>query len=208
MNKNYTGHRHVYRGDGSMEVDWFSYVCAHCGNGTSGAVLAKTRRHSRNVLFAECTGCGCGSIIETYEDRLVAQFPAGRFGPDVEGLPDSVVAAYNEARDCMSVNAYTGAELVCRKILMYAAVDKAGAKEGDKFEKCLDALVNAGYITPPMRPWVDVIRKNGNAATHEMAKPTVERAQSTIEFTANMLRVVYEMEHKAKKHLAPSPPES
>jgi len=88
---------------------------------------------------------------------------------------------------------------MCRKILMHVGVDK-GAKEGDTFASYLDYLQSQGYITPPMMEWVKLIRDHGNKSTHKLERPERKRAESTLDFTAELLRVVYEMQHMAAKY--------
>ena len=82
-----------------------------------------------------------------------------------QGVPEDTNQAYNEARTCFSVNSFTACKLLCRKILMHIAVDK-GAQSGDKFEKYINYLENQGFVSPPMKDWVNLIRVNGNEATH------------------------------------------
>lgn len=170
---------------------WADFTCGNCGRLVNGFVIAK---FNENVwLF--CPSCKRGSIH--FRDAKVI-YPAVLFGPYIQGLPEEVAEAYDEARRSMSANAVVGAELLCRKILMHVAVDK-GAKEGGSFESYIDYLEKAGFITPTMKPWVDLIRQHGNMATHTLEKPDEERAKHTITFTAELLRVVYEMEFLAKK---------
>ncbi|HET7386781.1 MAG TPA: DUF4145 domain-containing protein [Nocardioidaceae bacterium] len=126
-------------------------------------------------------------------------------GEDLEGLPTDVESAYSEARDAMGVHAYTAGELMCRKILMHVAVDK-GAAEGDTFASYLDYLQTQGYITPPMKPWADVIRQHGNHATHKIPAADQSRALGTLAFTTQLLRMIYEMDHKVARYLTPPPP--
>jgi Domain of unknown function (DUF4145) len=99
----------------------------------------------------------------------------------------------------MSVNAYTSSELICRKILMHVAVEK-GAQEGDSFSTYLDYLEQKDYITATMKPWVDLIRQHGNVSTHRLAAADRARAESTTMFTAELLRIVYEMPYIASKY--------
>ena len=51
-----------------------------------------------------------------------------------------------------------------------------------------------------MKGWVDVIRQHGNKATHELDEPDRNRAESTVMFTAELLRLTCEMEHLAKRY--------
>jgi hypothetical protein len=171
---------------------WERYTCPHCSLNVSGGILAKTGDDLNRWL--RCPACLKGAVV--VEDLLS---PAAPFGPPIVGLPGDVDEAYQEARRCMGVNAYTAAELVCRKILMHVAVDK-GAKPGKAFADYVTHLADAGYVTPPMQPWVDLIRQHGNLATHELPPPDQQRAESTVMFTAELLRLVYEMDHMAQQY--------
>jgi hypothetical protein len=119
------------------------------------------------------------------------------------GLPSDVAAGYEEARRTISVGAYTSCELICRKLLMHVAVDK-GAKEGKTFASYIDHLVAEGFVTPPMKDWVRLIKDNGNEATHLLLAPSRERAEGTLMFTAELLRLTYEMSALAA-HYVPRP---
>lgn len=99
----------------------------------------------------------------------------------------------------MSASAFTGAELLCRKILMNIAVEK-GAAVGGTFASYLDYLEDQRYITPGMKSWVDLIRRHGNLATHELEPPERSRAEATLVFTAELLRIIYEMDYYAKNY--------
>ena len=151
----------------------------------------------KNPLLNGCyvQNCGNGSVLA--KDGNV--YPGVPFGPNIDGLPEDVLDAYKEARNCMTVNAFTSCELICRKILMHVAVEK-GAKEGDMFAIYLSYLEEQGFVTPPMKGWVDLIRRHGNKATHSLESPDKKRAESTLMFTAELLRLIYEMEHISKQY--------
>ena len=103
--------------------------CGHCGTFTSAAVVAMTHTtEAPEVLWLRCTHCQGGSVISS--GKL---FPGPMPGDDLAGLPEDVAEAYNEARRCFAVNAFTGCELVCRKLLMHVAVDAAEAESGKSF---------------------------------------------------------------------------
>jgi hypothetical protein len=181
---------------GTGKARWETYGCSHCSNTVSGAVVAAFEHGPAlpTTLWLQCPQCRVGSV---YANGTL--YPLSPFGPTVDGLPPDVADAYQEARNCMGVGAFTAAELVCRKILMHVAVDK-GAKAGEPFAAYLDFLGKAGYVTPPMKGWVDLIRKHGNLATHELPAPDQQEAESTVMFTAELLRLVYEMEHMAQRY--------
>ena len=191
-------HNHISKPDGNSIESWFSYICGHCGTKVSGKVVAHWQNGTqRNIKWLLCPECVNGSV---YNNGIV--IPGHLFGPDIKGLPEEVEKAYDEARQCMKVNACTAAELICRKLLMYIAVQK-GADEGKSFTSYLTFLEKEGYVTPPMKSWVELIRKHGNQATHRLDSPGKERAEGTVMFTAELLRLVYEMEFMAQQYTKP-----
>ena len=194
----FAGHRGVSHHDGSTSDAWLTYTCGHRNTQVTGAGVSTFTYEGGGgvkkwVKWILCPNCVCGSVENT-----VLIYPGLPFRPLVEGLPSDVREAYSEARRCMTVNSYTAAELICRKILMYVAVEK-GAKEGEPFAAYLSHLEDSGYITPPMKGWVDLIRQHGNEATHKLDSPSQERAESTVMFTGELLRLIYEMEFMSKR---------
>lgn len=150
-----------------------------------------------------CSVCGEGTVV-TRQARV--QYPAPLGGVEISGLPEDVDGAYHEARRAFSVGAFTACELVCRKILMHVAVDK-GDKPGRRFVQYVNYLAEAGYVTPPMGPWVKLIKDHGNEATHDLPAVSAERAEGTLMFTAELLRLVYEMDHMTRR-FTPAPPDT
>ena len=197
------GHRNTQKPEGSTTDSWYGYTCGHCGSKVSGAVLASAKNATNSgiaVRWLQCSVCHKGSVA--LRDGTV--YPGVAFGPAIDGLPDDVSAAYEEARRCLSVNADTAAETVCRKILMHIAVDK-GAKQGAPFASYIDFLEKAGYVTPPMRDWVKLIKDHGNEANHKLPPPERQRAEGTVLFTAQLLRTVYEMGFLANQFTVTKP---
>ena len=191
---NAIGPRAIRAHDSNSEDGWLSFTCGHCGNLVTGFVIASYPTNSPSVKWMQCPNCKRGLV--QVQSKI---YPGSAFGPKIEGLPERVSEAYEEARNCMSVDALVACELICRKILMHTAVEK-GAKEGDKFENYISYIEKQGFITPPMKGWVDLIRQHGNKATHELETPDRGRAESTIMFTAELLRLIYEMDHMSKKY--------
>ncbi len=180
------------RHDGANSDDWVSAACGHCGNKAVLAILTSTSPimdGSPRWSWMRCPTCLAGSVMSP---DTGAVWPAASLVPRVEGLPADVERAFAEASDCFAVGAHVACELVCRKILMHVAVEK-GAKEGETFAAYITHLEKAGYVTPPMTPWVELIRSHGNAATHELRPVDKQRAEGTVMFTAELLRLVYEM---------------
>jgi hypothetical protein len=176
-----------------------NYTCGHCNNKVTGFKVAIYHFGFHHVEWLICPSCGDGSVYSS-RDQI---FPGISYGPSIEGLPALINQAYQEARDCMMVSAYTACELICRKILMHVAVEK-GAKEKESFSSYLTFLGEKGYITPPMTEWVDLIRQHGGKATHLIDEPERKRAESTLMFTAELLRLIYEMEYLSKQYIPKS----
>jgi len=181
----------------------FDYECGYCGHDNSGRVvtLYHEDEHKTNpeVRFMLCTSCSKGSVWMNPDTIM----PGSNPGESLEGLPTAVNEAYEEARKCFAINSFTACELICRKILMHIAVDK-NAEEGKSFEYYLDYLEKKGYITPVIKKWADIIRKNGNKSTHKLESPDKQRAENTFMFTMQLLRIIYEMEFKASKYDSPA----
>lgn len=143
------------------------------------SVVSASRGEQPPVSWLRCTGCGCGSV-----DNAGATSPAPLLGDAVEGLPAEIEAACREARATAGLSAHTSCELMRRKILVHVAVDK-GADEGKSFVEYLTGIEQSGYATPPMRPWLDLIRQYGNESTYRLATASRERALNTLAFTAH-----------------------
>ena len=183
---------------GTSLVSRFDYKCGHCDRHVSGRVVNIYSRTPNKVddpiiQFMICPSCIKGSIWSG--GKII---PGTKPGEKLEGLPVEIEAAYQEARSCFSINAFTACELVCRKILMHVGVDK-GAETGQSFISYLDYLEEKGYITPIIKDWADLIREIGNQSTHELIPPDENRTKATLMFTMELLRIIYEMQHVASK---------
>ncbi len=204
MAKPYSGHGSVHKPTGQDATSWFVFTCGHCGRDGSAAVVALYNPQAGQMTrWLQCPTCGEGSVES--DGPVPYMYPGVAPGPTIEGLPKEVADAYGEARRCMSVNAYTACEGLCRKILMHVAVEK-GAKEGDTFAAYITHLEGAGYVTPPMKPWVNLIREHGNEAQHLLPPTDKGRAEATLMFTAELLRLTYEMDFMAKRYSTPKKP--
>ena len=173
------------------------FTCGYCGRDGVGWLTSHygPEGTADRVRFILCTVCGQGTVIDT-ERR---QYPGLRFGENILGLPEDVRAIYEETRDCFSVNAWTAAEQLCRKLLMHIACEKGGTP-GKKFKDYVEYLITTGYITPNMKAWVDRIREYANENVHRLDPVPVERAKDTFAFTAQLLKLVYEMDHRINEY--------
>lgn len=122
-----------------------------------------------------------------------AVYPTAPAGSPVENLPEDVEAAWREVRTTHAVAAYTASEMMCRKILMHIAVDKAGTKEGKGFVEYVDALDKAGFVAPGLKAVVDIVRTRGNGANHELPASAETDSLRTLKITEHLLQTMYEL---------------
>jgi len=121
-------------------------------------------------------------------------------GGQVENISSPDIALlYQQARERASFYAYTGAAMICRKILMNLSVS-FGAEENGAFTYYVDYLDEKGHIPPGGKEWVDSIRQLGGEATHEIHMMDKDQAELAIAFTEGLLRFNYELPSKFKKH--------
>ena len=141
-----------------------------------------------------CPQCGRGSV---QNDDVI--LPPPQTFDDIGGLPDDISGLYDEARTSFGVLAYTGCEMLCRKILMNAAVNK-GAKQNMKFVQYVDYLNSNYCVTQSLKDMAKTIKNNGNEATHEINPPDQERAEYTLKFTRRILDTIYGAEYELGKY--------
>lgn len=195
----------IYKPATNYVLAWHHYYCSYCDSYTTGHIVAfypantngtytsKVEEVKRMWLVCSNSDCNKASI---YEDGSI--YPPGKFGETVKHLTEDVAKAYDEARNCFGIGAYTACELLCRKILMYVACDK-GAEEGKQFAHYIDFLEEKQLITSQMKPWIKKIKDNGNNSTHELKPREQKSAESTLSFTAHLLKIIYEFEATSKQ---------
>jgi Domain of unknown function (DUF4145) len=165
----------------SIGISKFNYTCGYCGS-SSGPSRAYSCVHSytsggrtynpTNAYIYLCPTCNKPTFINLTDDK--EQVPGPRIGNEVDFLPEEIRQLYNEARNCISVNAFTSAVLACRKLLMNISVTK-GADSDKSFVYYVNYLEQ--HLLPPnSRMWVDHIRLKGNEATHEINHMTSDDA--------------------------------
>lgn len=164
------------------------YICGHCGKGIGPDKGYCHQRMAWTIYI--CTFCAKPTIFLN-----VDQFPGVPFGQQVEHVPKDIQILYDEARRCMSVNAFTSKVLLSRKILMHLAVER-GAKVGESFIFYVEYLAEKGYVPPDGKLWVDHIRINGNDANHEIKVFTKEEGELLLTFLEMLLKFIYEFHKK------------
>jgi hypothetical protein len=182
-----------------MELQWENvcklesriYVCSYCNAQVTSDMGWYVFGDARRIWL-------CPRGHPTYFDLQGSQHPSPIFGRSIDNIPsEQVNSLYEEARRCVSVQAYTSAVLACRKLLMNIAVDK-GAPSGKSFMDYVEYLAAKNYVPPDGKEWVDHIRKKGNEATHEILLMSKDDAEALIEFTEMLLKFVYEFPARVK----------
>ncbi|OLO28127.1 hypothetical protein BTR23_18660 [Alkalihalophilus pseudofirmus] len=186
------------------KISGYKYSCGHCGSvaGPSEAYFCKSKTTRSTSTYANifiCPSCNQPTYIRISSST---QVPGIKAGKSLDYLPEAVGQLYEEARSCISVNAFTASVIACRKLLMNTAVSK-GAEEGKSFAHYVNFLKENHYIPPQSEEWVDHIRKKGNEANHEIKAMNREDTEELLNFIQLLLTNVYVMPGLMKKHVTP-----
>ncbi len=171
------------------------YHCGFCGEKVSSSKGYYSKGSVRMIYI--CPNCTCPTYIDKIGEML-KQYPGVAYGNKVEYVPENINALYEEARNCMSIQAYTTSVMASRKLLMNIAVEK-GADEGLSFMNYVEYLDSKHYIPPDGKEWVDHIRQKGNEANHEIIIMEKEDAEELINFIEMLLKIIYEFPGKMKQ---------
>jgi hypothetical protein len=174
-----------------------SYCCGFCGDKVSsqlGLPLIFEQDFGgkiKNQIGGLYLCPNCSKFSEFINDENESQFPQPKYGNDVKNLPESIDHIYDEARKCLSLGCFTASVMICRKALMYLAVNQ-GDKPGRSFVEYINFLEAKGFLPPLGKEWVDKIRKKGNEANHEIVEANLEDAKNIVELLEMLLKFIYE----------------
>jgi hypothetical protein len=174
-----------------------NYTCPYCGKdiATNQHFNAKNLSGAYVARISICHYC----MNPTYFSEDGKQIPGNPVGRVVEGIEDkNIVDLYSEARNTLSVSAYTASILCSRKLLMNIAVSK-GADTNKTFQYYVDYLCDKNYVPPESHDWIDHIRNKGNEATHEINIMTKEDAEELIKFIEMILIFIWEFPFKVRR---------
>lgn len=176
------------------------YTCAYCDSLVAPSMGYLCERALGKPLgrIVICPNCNNPTYLKSDDVGGVIQYPHPSYKEKIDYLPIDIESIYNEIKICINNQAYTAVVLLSRKILMNVAVD-SGAKEGKRFIEYVDYLEDIGTIPKDGRGWVDVIRKAGNTATHEIPSIDSKTAHDVLTFLEFLLRIKYEMPGKMAK---------
>ena len=187
-----SGTRHIQQYGTADDNAYTEQDCANCDSRQSLVVAIDTHNGTR---WLRCVACRTGMV--RYGN--LATHPAARPLRVPAGVPEDVVRAWNEARDCLSVGANTAAVMICRKVLFHLAVEHGLPPKNDRdraptFIECVDHLQDEGIFTARMRSWVDRIKDIGNEANHDLTAISAEAATDVATFTQQLLVLAFELD--------------
>ena len=152
-----------------------NWTCGHCGltvGGNRGSYLNQgehmsghpNRQHQPgHPLPAERVVAGIPRIFicpncdkPTYFDKAGKQTPGVSYGSAIAHLPKDVETLYTEARNCMSVSAFTASVLATRKLLMNVAVSQG----------CRDQQVVSDVRQLPSQLWLRPAQRENVGGSH------------------------------------------
>lgn len=178
------------------EIATQSYDCGYCGRRVASAVgciklapgtIQPPSPPKQPLGFV----CICPACCQPTFIEGELQVPGIAYGRPVGHLPEGLNELYDQARNCMAVNAFIPAVMAARTILMHLAVDQ-GAAVGLRFVEYVDYLVDNGFAPPKSKPWINHIRLKGNDAAHTIALMTRDDAEQVLRFVEMALLFVYE----------------
>lgn len=179
-----------------------NYICGHCGSDITSNqgyfttdVSNSSRPNSEGYIYI-CHKCNKPTYFSMFEQLQVPGCLYGKEFTDTVFPDDNTKLLYNEIRNCMSAHAYTSAVLSARKLLMHIGVN-CGAEKGKTFEYYVNYLDENGYVSINCKKWIDIIRKKGNEANHEIQIFSEHDAKQIIKFIEIMISVIYEMPKEA-----------
>lgn len=165
------------------------FTCGYCGDLVGSDRGYHDGSRSGWMIYI-CPSCNKPIYFESEK-----QTPGVIYGRRVEHLPMDIEKIYEEARKNHAIASYTGAVMLCRKILMNIAVAQS-APTGQSFIQYVEYLANNGYVPPNGKAWVDHIRKKGNEANHEIKLMGESDSQELLSFVEMLLKFIYEFPAK------------
>ncbi len=187
----------------SGKLESKNFICGHCGSD----ITTNIGYHMAEKGYTSDAGSGyiyiCHKCNKPTYISFNEQVPGSLYGKSfLKGIfqDEKTYELYEEARQCMKINAYTSIGMCCRKLIMHIAVD-CGAEIGKNFAHYVDYLDQNNYIPANCKKWVDIIRDKGNEANHEIVILEKKDAKQLLSFIEIIISVIYEMPYQAEKYM-------
>lgn len=168
--------------DNAVGLSSRKYLCGYCA-ATVGSATGYFHGKAMLAIYI-CPNCGYPTLLG--QDSV--QIPGPMAGEHVKIGDADVERVYEEARRCMTVDAYSATVMLCRVLLMHIAVEH-GAKPGLTFAGYVGAIETEGLIPQKYgKLWLDKVRKLGNAQNHDLPPSTKEDAELALKFLGFLLK--------------------
>jgi len=194
-------------------------VCPYCGRAARFAdpehrLPARFRQWPQASMgISTCPACGHPVMfgLSPYRSDEVIDFLPHEIPAEPDPLiPEVIRSDLHEAQKCMTVDAYKGVAVMCRRSLQGACIDQ-GAGPGTLSQQ-IEEVVGANKVHGALKEWADAIRLVGNDGAHpgEDGLDTVseEDARDILDFTEQFLDLVYVVSARVKNRLATRRPPS
>lgn len=204
-----------------MQKETFDVFCPTCNILVEAKVIARgfgeyrsdavnpldevdTEYHGDHYSVALCRRCkgpflvrealfGVPGEFETVTDEAVL-YPVAP-GPKLDGLPDSIARAIQQAHRSYSASSYDACAVMCRRAL--EALCKSLSANGRDLARRLADLKESGRIDTRLLNWAHGVRLVGNEAAHDVETAvSAEDARDILEFTEALLMYVFTLDAK------------
>lgn len=134
------------------------------------------------------TNCCQSPVLIHMEGDIV--YPAPLPSPTDERIPELIRQDLDEAKICLSVNAYRACAVMARRAMQSTCVQKGATR--DKLVDQLQDLLSNRVITKDLKEWADVVRWVGKDSAHRTAsKVSKEEAKDILNLAEQFLHVIY-----------------
>jgi hypothetical protein len=164
-----------------------SITKAYNGEGERKEFLAAIQALDGVWWIGLCNYCRGAVLVKNLAEQI---YPTPFPSPTDERIPSTMQADLNEAKKCLSVDAYRACAVMARRALQQACLDLGGTSENLAGQ--LDDVYTSGIITKNVKEWGDSIRWIGNDAAHPSSGPVTKTdAEEILTLAEQFLTIVY-----------------
>jgi len=181
-------------------------ICPHCRRDAAFETVTKTymEPHDARIVGTHIVGALCCVACNNYILGILTMMPASYSGftpvyechypkgkplqLDEEGIPKNIMADFNEALRCKSVDAHNATAEMCRRALQASCLS-LGADPKLTLEKQIDWVAAQGKIIVSLQEMAHKVRLGGNRGAHPPDDPSQEsplgpeEAEAIVSFT-------------------------
>ncbi|MCD6523036.1 MAG: DUF4145 domain-containing protein [Candidatus Diapherotrites archaeon] len=151
-----------------------------------------------NWSIGMCPSCK-NCVLIKINDKRSSVFPNPLPTPTDERIPEKIRKDIDEAKLCLSVNAFRACAGMCRRALQQACILKSASPK-KKLEKQIDELAERRIITNEIKEWAHAIRWVGNDALHpEFPEVAKEEAKEILDLTERFMDIAFAASERVKK---------